>query len=348
MSTLSYVIIGNGVAGISAAQEIRVCDPQGQIVLIGDEGERYYYRASLSEWISGDNTADMLPGRTPDFYHQLHIREITGHVQRVDHDAHQAMLENGEALSYDRLLIATGARANTFPIAGLEEIQVFRTWSDARRIKEKLGCCGRALILGGGILGLELAGAVIKMGIQHVALVQRHDFVGGPLLDKPAAEWLQARMLAGGVALFLNATVERVAENDAGERIAHFKSGRTWAFDLFVQSVGITPIFPEAPGLEIGSGIRIDGAGRTNLRDIYAAGDCTETYNAKADRWFTTRIWPDCARQGRLAGRAMAGQPVAPEDGHALLQCFDHLRYVLQLHRRTARRRGGRVFVAGA
>ena len=314
MSTLTYVIIGNGVAGISAAQEIRACDPQGQIILIGDEGEHYYYRASLSEWISGDNTADMLPGRTPDFYRQLRIREITAHVQHVDPDARQVILESGEVLSYDRLLIATGARANTFPVAGLEEIQVFRTWADARQIKEKLGCCGRALILGGGILGLELAGALIKMGIQHIAVVQRHDFVGGPLLDKPAAEWLQTRMVADGVALFLNDTVEHVVGNDAGERVAHFKSGKTWPFDLFVQSVGITPVFPETPGLEVGRGIRIDGVGRTNLRDIYAAGDCTETYNAKADRWFTTRIWLDCARQGRLVGRVMTGQPVTPED----------------------------------
>lgn len=308
MAETTYLIIGNGMAGLSAAQAIRERDRDGRIVLIGDEGEPYYYRASLSEWISGDLTDATLTGRTPAFYDALRIEQVTGRVARIDSDARQAHLEDGRTLAYDKLLIATGARANVFPIAGLDAPLTFRTWADARAIKDRLGCCGRALIVGGGILGLELAGALHRMGIERIAIVQRSGFVGGPLLDADAAAWLMARYLTpDGVDVFVNDTVARVAG-----RTAHLQSGQTRDFDILVEAVGITPVFPETPGLEIGRGIRIDASGRTNLPDVYAAGDCTETQipvaDGTADRvWQTTRIWLDCARQGKVAGRNMAG-----------------------------------------
>ena len=308
MAEQTYLIIGNGMAGLSAAQAIREHDRAGRIVLIGDEGEPYYYRASLSEWISGDLTDAMLLGRTPIFYDALRIEQVTGHVARVESDARRVHLDDGRIIEYDKLLIATGARANVFPVEGLDEILTFRTWADARDIKERLGCCGRALIVGGGILGLELAGALHKMGIERIAIVQRSGFVGGPLLDADAAAWLMAQELTpDGIDVFVNDTVIRVEG-----QTAHLKSGRTWDFDILVQAVGITPLFPETSGLEVGRGIRINASCRTNLPDVYAAGDCTETLAPGADStvdraWQTTRIWLDCAKQGKVAGRNMVG-----------------------------------------
>jgi nitrite reductase (NADH) large subunit len=309
MTAQRYVIIGNGMAGIAAAQDIRGADAEGHITLIGDEGTPFYYRASLSEWIAGDNDDAAMPGRTQRFYDHLRIEQVTGHVTQVDPEAQTLIFEDGRTRPYDELLIATGAAANTFPVEGLDEVQIYRTWAHAREIRETLGCCGRALILGGGILGLELAGALKQMDIRQIAVVQRRDFVGPPLLDKPAAEWLQARMRADGVDLFLSDTVERVT----GET-AHFESGKTWDFDLFVQSVGVHPVYPEVPGLEVGRGIRIDERAATNLPHIYAAGDCTETYHADTDTWRTTRIWLDCARQGRVAACNMTGRDASLTD----------------------------------
>ncbi len=303
MIDTQYLIIGNGMAGITAAQEIRHADPAGRILLIGDEDEPYYYRASLSEWISGQTTDEMLPGRTPEFYNQMRIEQMTGYVVRLGPEVRQVHLAEGGVIGYDELLIATGARANVYPVEGLEEVIVFRNLSDARGIKERLGCCGRALIVGGGILGLELAGALHKMGIQRIGVVQRTPPLGKPLLDAPAAEWLQKQMETDGVDLFINDTVAQVEG-----KTAHFESGRTWDFDILVQAIGITPVFPEVPGLVAGKGIRIDERCRTNLHGICAAGDCTETRSPGTDRWQTTRIWLDCARQGKVAGRNMAGQ----------------------------------------
>jgi len=126
------------------------------------------------------------------------------------------------------------------------------------------------------------------------------------------------RMRADGIELFIGDTIARVEE-----QTAHLKSGGSWDFDALVQAVGITPVFPEAPGLVTGRGIRIDARCRTNLPTIYAAGDCTETrvpvdetrsFSLPSDRWQTTRIWLDCAYQGKTAGRNMAGQDATLPD----------------------------------
>jgi NAD(P)H-nitrite reductase large subunit len=122
-------------------------------------------------------------------------------------------------------------------------------------------------------------------------------------------------MRADGIELFLEDTVERVE----GET-AHLTSGRTWDFDTFVQSVGVHPVYPEVPGLTVGRGIRIDAFSQTNLPDVYAAGDCTETQKPGSDRWETTRIWLDGARQARVAACRMTGGAVAQARVEAILK----------------------------
>jgi len=295
-----YLLAGSGVASISAAQEIRRLDPDGHVTLVGDEP--YYYRGSLSEWIAGKTTDPMLPGRTEEFYNDMGIEQLDGRVSTVDPENKTVRLENGKDLPYDSLLIATGAEARKFPVEGLapERSYVFRSLDDARKIREEVGCCGSVLILGGGVLGLELAGALSAMGGKQIAIVQLLPFVGAPLIDKQSADWLQRRIRAAEVELFLEDTVERVEHNTA-----ILKSGKTWDFDLFIQAVGVVPIFPEIPGLEIGRGIRIGSRSQTNLDSIYAAGDCTETKPERSDSWVPTRTWLHSARQGKIAGRNM-------------------------------------------
>ncbi len=302
MAATRYLIIGNGVAGVSAAQEIHRHDPSGPITMIGDEGIPYYYRASLSEWIAEDNTGEMVLARTPAFYAALGIESVVDTVLSVDTEAKQVILDNEDPLGYDRLLIATGASPNVVPIEGLEETLVYRTWDDARQIKVGIASETRVLILGGGVLGLELAGALARLAMRQIAIVQLPDFVGPPLLDEPAGRWLEQRIRSDGLMLFLGDTVERIVA-----QTAHLQSGEALDFDLFVQSVGVKARYPEVPGLEIGKAIRIDAHGATNLPDVYAAGDCTETRVRSEDRWRSTRIWLDCARQGKVAGCSMAG-----------------------------------------
>ncbi len=226
---------------------------------------------------------------------------IHGYVKRIDPESKQVWLED-RPVSYDKLLIASGATPNELAFPGLTDFLVFRDFMDAAKIKEQVSSSKRVLILGGGILGLELAGALNKLGIENIAIVQLTNFVGGPLLDQKAAEWLQEKIRGDGITLFLSDSLDHVEDHTA-----ILKSGLTWKFELFVQSTGIRPQFPEIPGLKSGRGIQIGDQSQTNLPDIFAAGDCTEFYNPKLDRWMTTRIWLDGARQGRAAANAMAG-----------------------------------------
>jgi len=299
-----YVIVGNGVAGMSAAERLRQRDPEARITLVSDESQPYYYRASLSEWIAGETDCSSLYGRTRAFYDQMRLEAVWSRVGRAVPDRQRAILDDGSELPYDALLLATGAQPIRLEIPGLRESLAFRTWADARAIRERLGCCGSALIVGGGVLGLELAGALHRMGIASIAVVQRDAYVGRPLLDEAASEFVMQRMVADGIALYLHDTLQRVE----GKR-AIMDSGQRREFDILVQAIGVRATIPDVPELAVGRAVRIDAAGRTNLPRVFAAGDCTETYDTTSEAWRPTRTWLASAEQGVAAADAMLGYP---------------------------------------
>ncbi|MCB2209537.1 FAD-dependent oxidoreductase [bacterium] len=304
MTKKHLVIIGNGVAGVSAAQEARQTDPHAHITLIGREEQPYYYRSSLTEWITGQLTDESILARTPDFYDAMQIETVSGIVTSVDPGIKQLTFEDGRELTYDGLCLATGAHPNVIPVEGLDpdEIITYRTLADAARIKSKLVDQPHVVIVGGGVLGLELAGGLQRMGIDNVTIIEYMGRVGRPILDEPASEWLAELIREDGYAIYLNDTIAR-----ADGRTATLKSGAAVQFDLLVESVGIRPDYPETPGLDTGKGIRVDAFGRTNLTDIVACGDCVETYDPVTERWNTTRVWRECAAQGRAAGASLTG-----------------------------------------
>jgi NAD(P)H-nitrite reductase large subunit len=304
MTANHLVIIGNGIAGVSAAEEARRTDPDAEITLIGNEPTPYYYRSSLTEWITGELTDDSIQARTPDFYNALGIEQINGTVSEVDPNLKQLTFEDGREIAYDALCIATGAHPNIIPVEGMDskEIITYRNMADAAQIKTRLQPDSKVIIVGGGVMGLELAGGLKRMGIGNVSIIEYMGQVGRPILDEPIAQWLEGLIRGDGYQVFLNDTIQSI-----NGQMAELKSGSKLAFDLLVQSVGITPVFPKIPGLTVGKGIQVDAFGRTNLPDIYACGDCAETFDPKTDRWSTTRVWRECAAQGRAAGASLAG-----------------------------------------
>lgn len=304
MSSPHYVIIGNGIAGLSATEEARSCNPDAKITLVGNEGVQTYYRASLTEWITGELNDQNLAVRTPDFYISMAINHVTGTVLEVHPEDKTLIFSNGKQLSYTTLCIATGGKPNKILYEGLDKnlILTYRTIADAETIRSALSNDKQVLIVGGGVLGLELAAGFYRLGIKKVSLIENNKQIARPIMDEFLSPWLESRIREDGFDLYLQDSIDHVEG-----KTAYLSSGQVLHFDLLIQTVGITPIFPEVSGLEVGRGIRIDPDGQTNLPDIYACGDCTETFNQANGRWQTTRIWYDCARQGRAAGASMAG-----------------------------------------
>ncbi len=317
MSDPHYVIIGNGIAGLSAAEEARSANPDAKITLIVNEGLQTYYRASLTEWITGELNDQNLAARTPDFYQSMAINQITGTVLEVHPEEKTLSFQDGRQITYTALCIATGGTANRIMFDGLEESLVitYRDLADAKHIRSQLSQEKHILIMGGGVLGLELAAGFKRLGLEKVSIIEYNNQIARPIMDEPLSRWLESRIKEDGFDLYLQDSIVHV-----DGKTAHLKSGQVLDFDLLIQTVGITPCFPSVDQLEVGRGIRIDAHGQTNLPDIFACGDCTETFNTNSGKWQTTRIWLDCARQGRAAGASMAGK-TKPYYKKALFNC---------------------------
>ena len=300
--TKRYLIIGNGVAGISAAEEIRKVDPTGEILILHDEERPYYYRASLSEMITGEKTPQMLAGRTPQFYENLKLTAIRAFVTHIDPVKRVAYTQKKE-YPYDEVLIATGAAPRSIDIPCDQKILLYRDFSQAEEIIAALRNQPRLLIIGGGVLGLELAAAVHQLPGHQIAIVQRSPQIGRPLLDEAASDWLIQRMQTDDIALFLNDVVKRIKTNTVV-----MESGKTWQSDLVVAAIGVIPIYPQIPGLKINQGIQIDEYCQTNQPHVYAAGDCTEYFHQAHHKWQPSRIWLEASQQGAIAGANMAGE----------------------------------------
>ncbi|MBN1904477.1 MAG: NAD(P)/FAD-dependent oxidoreductase [Deltaproteobacteria bacterium] len=302
-----YLIIGNGVAGASAAESIRKYDNRGNITIVTDESLPFYYRIRLNEYISGDIGQDVLMAKKGSWYMDNNIglmldTRVTGADPVVKH----VITESGETISYDRLLIATGSHSFIPPINGSQINGVFaiRDIRDAERIMEYSRNITDAVVIGGGLLGLEAANALRKMG-KSVTVVEFAPRLLPRQLDVEGAKRLQAIMETMGLSFRLDAKTEAI---EGGEEVkaVRLAGGETLPARMVIISAGVRPNMElaKALGLDCDKGIKINGHLSTNKLDIFAAGDCAE-FNG-----ISYGIWPAAMEQGKVAGANMAGEDI--------------------------------------
>jgi nitrite reductase (NADH) large subunit len=299
-----YVIIGNGVAGTTAAENIRKNDREGQISIITDESLPFYYRVRLNEFISGDIDGEGLIVKKEKWYKENRISLLLDtSVTAADPDKKVVFTKDDQAYTYDVLLLAAGSHSFIPPIKGSEKKGVFaiRSIKDAKEIKNWAKDLDDIILIGGGLLGLEAGNALRKLG-KNITVVEFFPRLLPRQLDVDGAKRLQAIMEGMNFEFFLGAKTEAVTGDDrvSGVRL---EGGDSLDAKMIIISAGVRPNMELAGplGLKFDKGVQVDEYMRTTQKDVYAAGDVAEFQGIPYG------IWPAAMEQGKIAGVNMAG-----------------------------------------
>ena len=304
MGMKRYLIIGNGVAGARAAVKIREKDPEGEIHIFTEETYPFYYRVRFPELVSGEVAIKDITIHTKEFYQNkgisLHLEEP---ILKVSPEKKEVTSQQGKTYSYDLLLIATGGNAFVPPIKGIEKEGVFtlRKMKDAIEMKAFSERISQAILIGGGLVGLETGAALLRRGIK-VAVIEQNPRILPRQMDTDGAQILQMKMEAMGFIFFLNGQSEEILGEGKVEGV-RLKDGRVVEGQMAIISAGVRPNIQIAKGmgLEIKNGILVNDRLETKTKDIFAAGDVAEHHGR------IYGIWPAAQRQGEIAGVNMAG-----------------------------------------
>jgi len=300
----NYLIVGNGVAGTTAAENIRKQDKEGKITIVTDEDFPFYWRLRLNEYLAGDLTEEALSAKKAQWYGDQRIDlKLKTLIAGADPNEKVVFTEDKQRLSYDSLLIATGSHSFIPPIKGSEKEGVFalRNIQDARDISVWAKDIEDVVLIGGGLLGLEAGSALLKLG-KKVTVVEFFPRLLPRQLDVDGAQRLQKIMEKMGFSFRLGARTQEISGNDQVTAVL-LEGGESIPSKMVIISAGVRPNLElaEPLGLENDKGIKVDEYLRTNQTDIYAAGDVAEF------RGMPYGIWPAAMEQGQIAGTNMAG-----------------------------------------
>ena len=318
---MKHIIIGNGPAGLLAAETLRRLQPEAEIALIGDEHEPPYSRMAIPYFLQGNIPESGTHLRkVHDHYVQQKIHLIQGRVTKLDAAAKQVEFTDGERLPYDRLLIASGSQPVRPPVPGIDLPGVETCWTiaDARAIAAKAQPGSRVLQLGAGFIGCIIMEALAARGVK-LTVVEMGDRMVPRMMTVKAGGMIKRWVEHKGVSVHVNAAVTAIVAKD-GALSATLGNGSTIAADLVICAAGVKPAtgFLADSGIAMEQGIRVDAAMRTNLPDVFAAGDVTAAPGFHSGQPQITAIQPNAADQARVAAYNMAGLDAASQGSLAI------------------------------
>lgn len=304
-----HVIIGGGIAALSAASAIREhsTDP---LTIISAEKTAAYSPMLTPYYISGRIPYDALFLCDSSFYRQKKIQARLGSTAvKLDHSASKVYLSDGSTADYDSLLIATGSHSVGIPVAGcnLPGVHTLYTVSDARHIKESLQRANTVAILGAGLIAARLID-VLHLMRKMIIVVEMQERILPAVLDRDGSLILQERMKREGIKLYLERRVSRIEAADDDKRL-YLDDGTVLEADAVIVATGVEPNVGVAAGsgIKLGQRIPVDESCRTNIPDVYAAGDVTETIDPITGNYQANPTWFNAVMQGRTAGSNMTG-----------------------------------------
>jgi NADPH-dependent 2,4-dienoyl-CoA reductase/sulfur reductase-like enzyme len=324
---MQHVIIGNGPAGVVAADTLREADPAASIILLGDEPEPPYGRMALPYLLAGNiDEAGTHLRRDPEHYARQGIELRTTRVTALDSDQAQLTLDDGTSLDYDHLLIATGSRPNRPPIPGIDDPRVQTCWTlaDARAIAALAERDAEVVLLGAGFIGCIVLQALAERGVR-LTVVETAERMVARMLDANAGGLLQAWCERHGVSVRTGTTVTAI-ETGADALGVTLDDGSVLPAQLLILAAGVRPNidFLANSGIETGRGILVDQCLRSSKPGIYAAGDVAEGRDFSTGNRMVHAIQPVAADQGRCAALNMAVHPT-PYPGGLAMNVLDTL-----------------------
>jgi NADPH-dependent 2,4-dienoyl-CoA reductase/sulfur reductase-like enzyme/pSer/pThr/pTyr-binding forkhead associated (FHA) protein len=307
---LSYLIIGNGIAGITAAEILRAEDSAADITVVADAPFPVYYRPALKDYLAGRVREDKLWARPNSFYETQCICFIAERVVGIQAGQHSVRLQGGQHLEYSRLLLANGARASqlTCPGANLSGVTTLRTIADYQEVVRQLATVRRVVVTGSGTLALETIETLRHRGY-NVTHLLRHRTLWSEVLDATASDLVLSQERRDGVDVRLEEEIAEITGKNGRVSGIVTRSGAHIACDMVIVALGIDPIidFIKASGIPCGRGVKVDESMRTSAPDIYAAGDVVETTDATTGRTRVIGQWYPAVQQGRAAAYSMLG-----------------------------------------
>lgn len=321
------VIVGNGISGITAARHIRKQSDM-RITVISGESDFFFSRTALMYIYMGHMTFEDTQPYETHFWKKNRIELLRAFVTKVDSTCKSLELHDGRSLQYDKLVIATGSKSNRFgwPGQDLKGVQGLYSHQDLQLLEENTHVWNafpserkvqKAVIVGGGLIGVELTEMLITRGIQVVFLIRENRFWGG-VLPKEEGDLVARHLREHGVELLFEEELESISGDDEGKvKELKTKSGVLIPCQLVGLTVGVSPNigFLQGSNIELGKGVLVNEFLQTNELDVFAVGDCAEFRQAPKGRKAIEQVWYTGRMMGEVVAKTITGENTVYEPG---------------------------------
>jgi len=317
---MHYAIVGNGVCGMEAALALRGRDAEGRITIVSDEHDHFFSRPALMYVFAGQTSLRDVEPYDRGLYERMAFASVRRRVKRVDAAGHALVFEDGGRLGYDRLLLAVGSRGRPAPWPGADGpgLHYFVTLGDLNGLDQEAKPGTRAVVVGGGLIGVEVAEILLHRGLR-MSFVVRESWYFPLALDREEAAIVAEHMRGHGVDVRLGVNVTEIRRGGDGRiQAVRLEGGEDLPADLVVSAIGVVPntTFLEGGSIELSKGgaIEVDDALRTKAPDVWAAGDCANVTWVDGSRR-PEQLWYTARDQGRVAARSMLGDEIGYRRG---------------------------------
>jgi NAD(P)H-nitrite reductase large subunit len=315
----NIVIIGNGISGVTLARHIRK-NSNHQITIISSETEYFFSRTALMYVFMGHMKFEHTQPYEDNFWKKNNINLIKAHVNEVDTDIKQLHLDNQSTIEYDKLVIATGSKPNKYGWRGQDLTGVSGLYhkQDLETIEKLAPSCKAAVVVGGGLIGIELAEMLHSRGIQVTYLVRESSFWNG-VLPKEESEMITRHIINHGIDLRLETELSEIIPDENGRASAVITNkGETISCQIVGLTVGVSPNidFLKDSGIELGRGVKVNRYLETNIKDVFAIGDCAEQNEGIGLRKPIEAVWYTGRMMGETLAQTICGNPKQYNPGH--------------------------------